>query len=219
MHACDSGQDVDITQQSFPTLSSCQPLAHGVSGRRRAGTAARAAVPERQADAEARLVEGDLLVAADLVGDLLPGGGDGVGAFLGRGVLAGVDLGELVLGDRVVLEDAGDAGLDRGVRVVVAVEVRAEVVLDVGAVVAGGLPLVVVEMRVAVGLEAGGIGRPSRARGPCRRDAPPPTRRPSSSSRRNRRSPSRRRPSRCRPCSARSSGREASVSQALVLVL
>ena len=35
--------------------------------------------------------------------------------------LAGEDLGQLVLGDAVVLEDAGDARLDRGVRVVVGV--------------------------------------------------------------------------------------------------
>ena len=70
--------------------------------------------------AERCLVELDLLVAADLVGQLLPGGGDVVGALLGV-VLAGEDLGELVFGHAVVLEDARDARLDRRVRVVVGV--------------------------------------------------------------------------------------------------
>src|SRR5690349_6894897 len=59
--------------------------------------------------AERGLVELDLAFASDLVGDLLPGGGDGVGGFLRRLVLAVDALDQLVLGNRVVLEDAGDA--------------------------------------------------------------------------------------------------------------
>ena len=80
----------------------------------------------RQLHAERGLVELDLVFAADLVGQLLPGRGDVVGAFLGR-LLAGEDLGQLVLGDAVVLEDAGDARLDRRVRMVVGVELRVQV--------------------------------------------------------------------------------------------
>ena len=108
--------------------------------------------------AQRGLVERDLAVAADLVGDLFPGGGDGIGGFLGRFVLPCVALGQFVLGDRVVLEDAGDTGFDGGVGVVVAVRVRAEVVFDKGAVVACGFPFVILEVRVPVGLEARRIG-------------------------------------------------------------
>ena len=57
-----------------------------------------------------RLVELDLLVAADLVGDLLPGGGNGISGFLSRPVLTRKALGQFVLGDRIVLEDTGDTG-------------------------------------------------------------------------------------------------------------
>ena len=83
----------------------------------------RTAEARRELHAERGLVELDLVVAADLVGELLPGRRDGVGAVL-RVDLAGEDLGQLVLGDAVVLEDAGDARLDRRVRVVVGVRLR-----------------------------------------------------------------------------------------------
>jgi hypothetical protein len=73
------------------------------------------------------------------------------------------DLGQLVLGHAVVLEDAGDARLDRRVRVVVGVGLRGEIVADEVLVVAGPDPLVDVEVAVAVGLEARRIGhRPER---------------------------------------------------------
>ena len=98
-------------------------------------------------ETQAGLVQRDLAFAADLVGDLFPGGGDVVGAVLGR-ELAGVDLGQFVLGDRVVLEDTGDAGLDCRVGVVVAVGLGGKVVLDERLVIAGLDPFRDVEVRV-----------------------------------------------------------------------
>src|SRR5215468_2051871 len=108
-------------------------------------------------DAERRLVERDLLLTADLVGKLLPRRRDAVGAGL-RTDLAGIDLRQLVLGDAVVLEDAGDARLDRAVRVVVGIGLGVQVRRDERLVVAGGDPLVDVEVAVPIGLEAGWIG-------------------------------------------------------------
>src|SRR5262245_29136221 len=53
--------------------------------------------------AERSLVERDLLVASDLVGDLLPRRGDAIRAAL-RVRSAGPDLGQLILGHAVILE-------------------------------------------------------------------------------------------------------------------
>ncbi len=71
--------------------------------------------------AERRLVERDLLLATDLVGQLFPRRGDVVGAGL-RIVLAGEDLGELVLRYTVVLENARNARLDRTIGVIIGAE-------------------------------------------------------------------------------------------------
>src|SRR5712675_1563606 len=71
--------------------------------------------------AERGLVERDLLLATDLVGQLLPRRGDVVGAGL-RIVLAGEDLGELVLRYTVVLENARNARLDRTIGVIIGAE-------------------------------------------------------------------------------------------------
>src|SRR5258707_13481451 len=68
--------------------------------------------------AERRLVERDLLVATDLVGQLFPGRGDVVGAGLRAG-LAGEDLGQLVFRDAVVLEYSGNARVNRAVLVII----------------------------------------------------------------------------------------------------
>jgi hypothetical protein len=67
---------------------------------------------DRKLHAERRVVERDLLLATDLVGQLFPRGGDVVGAGL-RIVLTGEDLGEFVLRYTVVLENTGNARLDR----------------------------------------------------------------------------------------------------------
>src|SRR5215471_11205153 len=99
----------------------------GTIGRRRLGR--RRPTEGETLHAERGLVERDLLVAAELVGQLLPGRRDIVGALLRRG-LAGEGLRQLVLGEAVILEDAGDARLDRPVRVVVGVELRVEIVGD-----------------------------------------------------------------------------------------
>src|SRR5690348_2789234 len=82
----------------------------GTIGRRRLGR--RRPAEGETLHAERGLVERDLLVAAELVGQLLPGRRDIVGALLRRG-LAGEGLRQLVLGQAVILEDAGDARLDR----------------------------------------------------------------------------------------------------------
>src|SRR5688500_12059128 len=76
------------------------------------------------------LVELDLAFSTDLVGDLLPASRDVIGDLLG-GRSASEAPDQLVLGTRVVLEDARDARLVGGVRVVVAVGVGREVVVDV----------------------------------------------------------------------------------------
>ena len=85
-----------------------------------------------------------------MVGNLLPGRGDCVGCFLSRAVLAGITLGQFILCNRVVLEDARDAGLDCCVRMVVTVCVRAEIVFDISPVVASRFPLVELEVRGGV---------------------------------------------------------------------
>src|SRR5688500_10384994 len=97
--------------------------------------------------AERRLVELDLLVAADLVGELLPSRRGIVGAGL-RVILAGEGLLQLVLGDAIIFEDAGDARLDGRVRMVVAVLVGVQVRGDIGLVVSGLDPLRDIEMAV-----------------------------------------------------------------------
>src|SRR5687768_9221700 len=97
----------------------------------------RESAPPKQASHSKRgLVELYLALPPDLVGDFFPGGGDGVSRLLSRLVLAVDTFHQFVLGDRIVLEDAGDARLDCGVGVIVAVEVRAQIVLDESAVVA-----------------------------------------------------------------------------------
>src|SRR5260370_31549181 len=113
------------------------PLAPGFRSRRpSSATALRA---------ERRLVERDLVGAAQPVGDALPGLGDVVGPGLGVEP-AGEHLGQLVLGDAVILEDAGDARLDRAVRGVVGAELGLEVRADVFPRIAGADPLVDVGM-------------------------------------------------------------------------
>src|SRR4051794_12899816 len=82
--------------------------------------------PQGSGHAKAGLVKLDLAVAADLVGDLLPSGGNRIRSLLGRLVLAVHSFYELILCNRIVLEDPRNAGLDGGVRVVIAVEVRTE---------------------------------------------------------------------------------------------
>src|SRR6266699_625837 len=77
--------------------------------------------PKPRLRAERRLVERDLLLATDLVGQLFPRRGDVVGAGL-RIVLAGEDLGQFVLSDAVVLENARNARLDGTVRVIIGAE-------------------------------------------------------------------------------------------------
>src|SRR4029077_14541389 len=103
---------------------------------------------------ERSLVELDLLRPAELVGQLLPGCGDIVGAGLGIG-LAGEGLRELVLAEAVVLEDARNARLGRALRVIVGIELRVQIIGDEGPVIARGHPLVDIVLAVAVALEAG----------------------------------------------------------------
>src|SRR5262249_30407353 len=103
--------------------------------------------------AERGLVERDLLVPAELVGQLLPRRRDAVGAGLGIG-LAGEGLRQLVLRQAVILEDARNARLDGAVRVVVGVELGGQVVGDEGPVIARTHPLVDIVLAVAVALEA-----------------------------------------------------------------
>src|SRR5215475_5087733 len=76
--------------------------------------------------AERGLVERDLLLAAELVGQLFPRGCDVVGAGLRVG-LTGEDLGQFVFRDAVILEDAGNARLDRTIRMIVGAELRVEI--------------------------------------------------------------------------------------------
>ncbi len=107
-------------------------------------------------DAERRLVERNLLLATELVSQLFPCGGDIVGTRL-RVVLAGEDFRKFVLCDAVVLEDAGNARLDRPVRVILGAELRVQVGCDVLPVVTGSHPFIDLEMAGPMDLEAGRI--------------------------------------------------------------
>src|SRR6266404_1371152 len=111
---------------------------------------------EGKLHAERRLVERDLLLATDLVGQLFPRRGDVVGAGL-RIVSAGEDLGELVLRYTVVLENARKARLDRTVGVIIGAELRVQIGRDVLLVITRGHPFFDVGMAGAVDLEAGRI--------------------------------------------------------------
>src|SRR5215212_6607414 len=71
----------------------------------------------RASEAERSAIELHLAVAADLISDLLPGCGDRIRTLLHLH-LPGENLGEFVLGDAVILEDARDARLDRRVLVI-----------------------------------------------------------------------------------------------------
>src|SRR5258708_7984885 len=105
---------------------------------------------------ERRRVERDLLLATDLVGELLPCRGDGVGAGLRVGP-AGEDLGQLIFRYAVILENAGNARLDRTVRMIIGAELRVQIRGDVVLVVARRHPFVDVGMAGTVNLEAGRI--------------------------------------------------------------
>src|SRR5262249_27241592 len=107
--------------------------------------------------AERRLVECDLFLPADLVGEFLPGRCDIVGTGLGADA-AGIDLRQFVLGSAVVLEDPGNAWFDRRIRVIVGVALRFQVRGDESLVMAGGDPLRNVEVALSIGLEARWIG-------------------------------------------------------------
>src|SRR6476620_4016022 len=72
------------------------------------------------------LVELDLVVASDAVGDLLPGGGNVVGAVL-RGFIARIGFRQLIFSGAVILEDARNARLDHGVGMVVGISLRLEI--------------------------------------------------------------------------------------------
>src|SRR6266702_169084 len=111
---------------------------------------------ERKLHAERSLVERDLLLAPDLVSQLFARRRDIIGAGL-RVVAAGEDLGQLVFRDAVVLEDAGNARLDRTVRMVVGPELRVQIGRDVVLVVARRDPFGDVGMAGPVNLEAGRI--------------------------------------------------------------
>src|SRR5256886_2388920 len=111
---------------------------------------------EGKLHAERRLVERDLFLATDLVGQLFPRRGDVVGAGL-RVVLAGEDLGQLVFRYAVVLENAGNARLDRTVWVTIGAELRVQIRRDVLLVVACRHPFVDVGMTCPVNLAAGRI--------------------------------------------------------------
>src|SRR6202790_3646961 len=102
------------------------------------------------------LVERDLLLATDLVGEFFPRRGDRVGAGL-RVRPAGEDLGQFVLRDAVVLENAADAWLDRTVRMIIGAELRVQIRGNVFFVVTRRHPFVDVGMTGPVNLEAGRI--------------------------------------------------------------
>src|SRR5260370_23989415 len=103
--------------------------------------------------AERRLVERDLLLATDLVGQLFPCRGDGVGAGLRVGP-AGEDLGQLIFRYAVILENAGNARLDRTVRMIIGAELGVQIRGDVVLVVARPRPFVEVGMAGWGGQEA-----------------------------------------------------------------
>src|SRR5438552_10961056 len=113
-------------------------------------------------EAERGLVEFDLTITTDLIGDLLPRSRDCIGTRLCRGA-ARIDLGELVFRDTVILEDAGNTRLDRRAGMMVGLGFRFQIGRDEGLVIARSNPFRNVEMAVAVGLEARGVGgRPQR---------------------------------------------------------
>jgi hypothetical protein len=90
------------------------------------GCSSRLEAGARWLKSERGLVERDLALTADLVGDTLPLRRNTVGAGLRLGP-AGEDLRQLVFGHAVILEDAGNARLDGRVRVVVGIAFRFEV--------------------------------------------------------------------------------------------
>src|SRR5690606_4791415 len=102
--------------------------------RKEAGVAASLRFVSAFSKPQRGLVELDLVFAADLVGQLFPGGGDAVATFLRR-ALAGEGLVQLVFRDGIILEDARNAWLDGGIRVVVGVLFRIQVRRDEGLVV------------------------------------------------------------------------------------
>src|ERR1700722_894788 len=81
----------------------------------------------------------DLAFPAELVGQFVPGRRDIVRALL-RGLLAGEDLLQFVLGDAVILESAGNSRLDRRVRVIIRGRLRIHVGTDILLVVSGQRP-------------------------------------------------------------------------------
>src|SRR5215218_8535421 len=103
---------------------SCPLHPEARSGRYWDGTPAAAWAPASYArlrvasETERGSVKCDLIVAADLVCDLLPGIRDRVRTLL-RSHLTRKNLGELVLRDAVILENAGNTRLDRSIRVIV----------------------------------------------------------------------------------------------------
>src|SRR6476661_3637756 len=101
----------------------------------------------RRAAAAAKrcLVEHDLVVASDAVGDLLPGGGNVVGTVL-RGFIARIGFRQLIFSGAVVLEDTRDARLDHGVGMVVGISLRFEIRGRVVLLVPGCHPVFNVEM-------------------------------------------------------------------------
>ena len=82
------------------------------------------------------LVELYLSITADLVRDLFPSCGDGIADFLSGPVLPGIAFGQLVFRNRIVLENARNTRFNRGIRVIVAIGIRPEIVSDIGAVIA-----------------------------------------------------------------------------------
>src|SRR3984893_16927500 len=120
---------------------------------------------EGKLHAERRLVECDLFLATDLVGQLFPRRGDVVGAGL-RVVLAGEDFGQLVFRDTVLLENAGNARLNRTVRVIVGAELRVQIRRDVVLVVARHHPFVDIRVAGTANLESGTRHHGSPRQGP-----------------------------------------------------
>src|SRR5881392_2112268 len=128
MRACGAGHPPPVMNSASRSHSADWTLTRSL-GKASAGAASGASRrPDDPPDgvegklhAERRLVERDLLLATDLVGQLFPRRGDVVGAGL-RIVLAGEDLGELVLRYTVVLENARNARLDRTIGVIIGAE-------------------------------------------------------------------------------------------------
>src|ERR1700733_3258171 len=112
---------------------------------------------DRSGEAHGDTIVLDLVLPPKLVGKFVPSCGDVVGALL-CGLLAGERLLQLVFRDRVVLEDARDARLDRRIRVIVRRRLRVHVGANVLLVVAGKRPQVEVGVALPIGLEARRIG-------------------------------------------------------------